>query len=112
MHDGLYAGMTIFQDRDKTLFPGTDCNGKSTHPYQWDIALQSARSVGPSGALGSISGTIYAPNKRADFGDSISGTSNLAVITSCIYINGANSTFNHDTSIYGNLFGVSASLGG
>ena len=111
MNSGIYAGMTIFQDRLKTLVPGTACGGKSNDPRQWDIALQSAAPLPASGALGSISGTIYAPNLRSLFGDTMSGTANLAVITSCIYINGANSTFNHDGS-GGGLFGVSATLGG
>ena len=47
----------------------------------------------PSGKLGAFSGTIYAPNKHADFGESISGVANLAVITGCIYIDGSISTF-------------------
>lgn len=111
MDDGDYAGMTIFQDRNLALYPGVSCDakGKDTTANQWDIALQSAAPLPSSGELGSITGTIYAAGTRADFGDTMSGTSNLAVITSCIYINGANSTFTHDP---GGLFGASASLGG
>jgi hypothetical protein len=41
----------------------------------------------------------------------MSGTANLAIVTSCIYINGANSTFNFHTN-GGQLFGVAATLGG
>ncbi len=111
MTDGIYAGLTIFQDRALTLVPGTACNGKTGNPSQWDIALQSAAPLPTSGELGSISGTIYAPHLRADFGDSMSGTANLAVVTSCIYINGANSTFNFNPT-NGQLFGVTETLGG
>jgi hypothetical protein len=110
MTSGIYGGMTIFQDRSLTLNAG-DCNGKTGNPSLWDIALQSAAPLPVSGELGSISGTIYAPHLRADFGDSMSGTANLAVVTSCIYINGANSTFNFHPDHH-QLFGVSATLGG
>jgi hypothetical protein len=111
MTDGIYAGMTIFQDRSQTLVPGTKCTDKAKDPNTWDIALQSAAPLPLVGELGSITGTIYAPNTRADFGDSISGTTNMVVVTSCIYINGANSTFNFDPN-NGQLFGVTATLGG
>lgn len=111
MNTGIYAGMTIFQDRSQTLVGGA-CDGKSGNSTQWDIALQSAAPLPASGELGSISGTIYAPNYGADFGDTMSGTANLAVITSCIYINGANSTFNFDPSNYQLAGPASATLGG
>ena len=111
MTDGTYSGMTIFQDRSLTLAPGTGCNGKSTNPGQWDIALQSAAPLPVSGGLGSISGTIYAPHLGADFGDSMSGIADLAVVSSCIYINGANSTFNFTADPQHHL-GVTPSLGG
>ena len=39
------------------------------------------------------------------------GTANLTVVTSCIYINGATSSFNHQAD-NGQLFGVEATLGG
>ncbi len=109
MTTGIYAGMTIFQDRSLTLAGGA-CGGKSGNPAQWDIALQSAAPLPVSGELGSISGTIYDPSLGADFGDSMSGTTNLAVISSCIYINGANATFNYNPG-NGQLFGVGATLG-
>lgn len=111
MSSGPYAGLTIFQDRNQTLVPGTKCDAKSGNSTQWDIALQSAAPLPASGELGSVTGTIYAPHTRSDFGDSMSGTSNLAIITSCIYINGATATFTHNTGS-GQLFGVSATLGG
>jgi hypothetical protein len=103
--DGAYAGMTIFQDRSLQLTTATSCDARKDSPYLWDIALQSMAAAGPiSGPLGSISGTIYAPAQRADFGDSVSGTANLAVITGCIFINGATSTFNFNTSGGANPF--------
>jgi hypothetical protein len=109
MTTGFYSGMTIFQDRNLTLAGGA-CDGKSGNATQWDIALQSAAPLPVSGELGSVSGTIYAPNYGSDFGDSMSGTGNLAVITSCIYINGANAHFTHS----GNGFAgpATATLGG
>ena len=60
-------------------------------------------SSGANGALGSVTGTIYAANDHALFTDKVSGTSNLAVMTGCIYIDGSTSTFKFDTSgLYGN----------
>lgn len=110
---GPYAGLTIYQDPryscDATL--GCDvknnavsCNSKSgdTSGASWDIALKSAGN-----GLNGISGTIYAPAQRAMFGDSVSGTANLAVITGCIYIDGASSTFAFDP---GGLFGFTLAL--
>ena len=41
--------------------------------------------------------------EHALFTDKVSGTSNLAVMTGCIYIDGSTSTFKFDTSgLYGN----------
>ena len=68
MSDGVYAGMTIFQDRSQTLVPGGACGGKSNDPSQLDIALQSAAPLPQSGELGSVTGGIYAPHTGADFG--------------------------------------------
>jgi len=107
MASGIYAGMTIFEDRQKAF--STAC--PQADPTKWDIALQSAAPLPSSGELGSISGTIYAPSMHATVGDTMSGTANLAVISSCIFINGADSTFNHDTNI-SPLAGVSATLDG
>jgi hypothetical protein len=108
---GSYPGLTIFQDPSLGVAGGSTCDSKSNYtsaPSQtqinaWDIALMSMASTGANGALGSISGTIYAPAYRSMFGDSVSGTANLAVLTSCLIIDGGNSTFNFQTS---GLFGV------
>jgi hypothetical protein len=108
MSDGIYAGMTIFQDRSLALSSMACPHATSS---QWDIALQNAAPLPSSGELGSVSGTIYAPFAHATLGDTMSGTSNLAVITSCFYLDGATSTFTHSTSV-GPLFGVGATLGG
>ena len=59
---------------------------------------KSSRSAG-----GSISGTVYAPANRALFGDVVSGRANLAVMTSCMTIDGGNSTFDYKPD---GLFGV------
>jgi hypothetical protein len=105
---GLYKGLTIFQDgnlevaRDRYGSNDT-CDTKSksadtTPPNpgdvtEWDIALVSMASSGAGGALGSVSGTIYAPSNRAMFADSVSGTADLAVLSGCIFIDGSTSTF-------------------
>jgi len=114
---GLYAGLTIFQDHTNEFDATDSCNAKSTSGSStWDIALVAMKSTGANGSLGSISGSIYAHDgsrsaARDDFGDSVSGTATLAVMTDCIFIDGANSTFNFDTTA-GHLFGLSATLSG
>jgi Tfp pilus assembly protein PilX len=95
---GAYQGLTIFQDKNLALSSSTGCNQKNSNSNQssidmWDVALVSAASTGANGSLGSISGSIYAPADHSDFADMLSGTANLAVLTSCILINGATSTF-------------------
>jgi hypothetical protein len=88
---------------------GNDCGAKndSTKANIQDVALYSMASTGPNGALGSISGTIYAPGPYAIFADAVSGTANLAVLTSCMLIDGGNSTFAFNP---GGLFGVAGSI--
>jgi len=81
------------------------CDNRSSD--EWDIALLSMASTGANGALGSISGTIYAAHPHALFGDSVSGTANLAVFTGCIRIEGATSTFAFQS---GGLFGTGSAL--
>ena len=103
---GPYQGMTIFQDPGLTV-KADSCNNKSSHTNEWDIGLVSMASTGANGALGSISGTIYAPYYQAEFADSVSGIANLAVISSCILIDGGNSTFNFQPS---GLFGLGWTL--
>jgi hypothetical protein len=68
----------------------------------------SMASTGANGALGSISGSLYAPANRADFADEVSGTANLAVLASCIVINESTSTFAFDPT---GLFGAGWVLG-
>ena len=118
---GLYGGLTLFQDHQNEVDTTTNnCNGKANQSSSWDIALVAAASTGANGSLGSISGSIYATDSshagnpgtnRTDFGDGLSGTATLAVMTDCIFIDGANSTFNFDTQT-GKLFGLSANLTG
>jgi hypothetical protein len=109
---GSYRGLTIFQDPALILTASTvTCDSKMNYSgtpsqsyiSQWDIALVSMASTGSNGALGSVSGTIYAPANRSVFGDAVSGTANLAVLTSCMVIGGVSSTFNFQDS---GLFGV------
>ena len=59
--------------------------------------------TGANGPLGSVTGTVYAAQDRALFTDKVSGTSKLAIMTGCIYVDGSTSTFNFDrTGLYGN----------
>ncbi len=115
---GLYGGLTIFQDHQNEVDTTDSCDKKSmVGSSAWDVALVAAASTGANGSLGSISGSVYATDSthpganRTDFGDGLSGTATLAVMTDCIFIDGANSTFNFDTQ-QGKLFGLSATLTG
>jgi hypothetical protein len=112
---GAYQGLTLYQDPNIALDAADDCNHRNNHQQSsqaqidtYDIALLSAASSGPNGSLGSISGSIYAAALRSDFVDNLSGTANLAVLTSSILINGANSTFAFDPA---GLFGTGFALG-
>jgi hypothetical protein len=104
---GQYTGLTIFQDPALTI-SDTACNTKSGDytkdgiPSTWDIALLSTAN-----GLSGLSGTIYAPQQHAMFGDSVGGTANLAVFTGCIFISAGNATFNFQPS---GLFGVGVGL--
>jgi Tfp pilus assembly protein PilX len=110
-----YKGLTIFEDRNLGVASGVTCDSKthySTSPSQaqineWDVALLSMGSTGANGALGSVSGTIYAPSAHANFVDAVSGRANLAVLTSCIFIDGGTSTFDFNPD---GLFGLTAEL--
>jgi Tfp pilus assembly protein PilX len=112
---GPNEGLTYYQDSGLALDSTDDCNSRNntSSPSQnqineYDIALLSAKSSGPNGSLGSLSGSFYAPANRADFVDALSGKANLAVLTSCILINGANSTFDFNPT---GLFGTNWILG-
>jgi hypothetical protein len=101
-------------DRGNTLFPGSDtsashnnnaqiktvagakCDGRQ--PAQTDILWSSIGN-----GINGISGSVYAPNGYALFSDSVSGTASIAVMTGCIFINGADSTFSFQpTLLFGN----------
>jgi hypothetical protein len=112
---GPNEGLTYDQDSSLALDAADDCNHRNNHQQSsqaqidtYDIALLSAASTGANGSLGSLSGSIYAPANRSDFVDNLSGTANLAVLTSCILINGADSTFAFNPS---GLFGTNWILG-
>jgi hypothetical protein len=100
---GPYRGLTIFEDPALSLAPNANCPAAAAAANGWDIGLASMGSTGANGALGSVSGTIYAAGSCATFGDAVSGTANLAVLTSSINIAGGDSTFNF---LPGGLFGV------
>jgi Tfp pilus assembly protein PilX len=113
--DGAYQGLTYWQDSALALDSADSCNSRNntsspsqTQINEYDIALMSAASTGANGSLGSISGSIYAPANRADFVEALSGTANLAVLSSCIMINGGNSTFAFNPT---GLFGSNWVLG-
>jgi Tfp pilus assembly protein PilX len=113
--DGPYEGLTYWQDSSLALDSADSCDSRNntSSPSQnqinnYDIALMSAASTGANGSLGSISGSIYAPANRADFVEALSGTANLAVLTSCIMINGGTSTFAFNPT---GLFGSNWVLG-
>jgi hypothetical protein len=81
------------------------CDGRQTNLT--DILLENAGN-----GLNGFSGTIYAPGPQGArdtlFTDHVSGTANLAVITGCIFIDGATSTFDFNSK---DLFGFGATLG-
>ncbi len=73
---GVYQGLTLYQDPSLALAAAQTCDSRNnvTTPAQaqinsYDIALMSMGSSGAGGALGSISGSVYAPANRADFVD-------------------------------------------
>ncbi len=110
---GSYTGLTIFQDPNLEM-SNVKCDMRdhtNPQPSLWDVELQSMGSSGSNGALGSISGTIYLPAQDALFSDEVSGTADVAVLSGCIYIDGANSTFDFDSG-GGHLFGVGEQLSG
>ncbi len=74
-------------------YGGDNCDGKANKALSGDHTLMdiSFLSAGdPPGGfpLDNISGTIYAAGPRADFENAMFGNANLAVISSCIFIDG------------------------
>lgn len=104
---GIYAGLTLMQDHNN-VFNNAACGTKLDTSGDWDISLAAMWNGDGNGSLGAISGTVYATDSNPasgsasngnvdDFGDAVSGTATLAIITDCIQISGADSTFNFDT---------------
>ena len=105
---GMYAGLTVFQDRTLSVTPNsTTCDTKSKDWTLADMVVASTKSTGANGKLGSVSGTIYIPASRAIFSTYVGGTANLAVMSSCILIDGGDATFDFQLS---GLFGVGLQL--
>jgi len=107
---GVYQGMSIWQGPDpavtSTPNPNLQLSAEKCDNRQanlTDILLKNAGN-----GLNGFHGTIYAPAQDALFTDEVSGTANLAVITGCIFINGATSTFEFKPS---ELFGIGGGLG-
>jgi hypothetical protein len=124
LNDAPYKGMTIFQGPDPAPTPAfasvtnpnqqlstAKCDGRAVNLT--DIALLHMGSNGlGTGTPGTgIEGTIYAPGQFALFRDTVSGTNTLAVITGCIFIDGATSTFNFNSDPEDHdLFGIGYAL--
>jgi hypothetical protein len=98
---GFYKGLTVLQNPVQAMAPAAACDGRNT-------ALTDIRWVQSLNGLDDMSGTVYAPHQYALFADKMSGTANLVVITGCIFINGADSTFNFAST---GLFGIGTGLG-
>lgn len=100
----------------EAVYGGAACKDKVNNDSNFDIAFLSAGiAAGNSGPLDDFSGTVYAAGPRADIENSLFGSANLAVITSCVYINsgdvpGAASNFIFDTSGGGGPAGVGEGL--
>jgi hypothetical protein len=74
-------------------YGGDTCNSKANSALggdhtDMDIAFLSAGKPTGGFPLDNISGTIYAAGPRADFENAMFGDANLAVIASCIFIDG------------------------
>jgi hypothetical protein len=107
-----YTGLVIWQGQDPAAaIPSPNlqmstgaCDGRALNST--DIVLQHTGN-----GLNGFQGTIYAPAQYALFRDTVSGIATLAVITGCIFIDGANSTFNFDDGSGGDpLHGSSDAL--
>jgi len=114
------SGINVTVDRGNTLTPGSDssaphtggteikrvtgskCDGRSA--ALTDILLSQIGPVGSTDGLNGITGSIYAPHPYALFADSVSGTADIAVMSGCLFINGADSTFSFTPSLH---FGTS-----
>ena len=106
---GRYAGLTIFEDRTLSVAgSASKCDAKSKNVDLTDIAFVSTATTGANGKLGSISGTIYAPGLRAMYSDYMGGIANIALMASCISIDGTDSTYDFQDA---GLFGVDITLG-
>ena len=74
-------------------YGGDTCDNKAGKALggdhtKMDISFLSAGHVTGGFPLDNISGTIYAAGPRADFENAMFGDANLAVITSCIFVDG------------------------
>ena len=97
-------------------YGGDTYDNKNGTDSKFDIAfLAAGTATGNHGPLDDVSGTVYAAGPRADFQNALFGSANLAVITSCVFINsgdvpGAASNFTFDTSGGGGPAGVGTGL--
>jgi len=105
-------------------YGGDSCDSKANTALKgdhslMDVALLSAGAPSGGYPLDNISGTIYAAGPRADFENTLYGTANLAVLTSCIFIDGGAvpsgappANFNFDPTDSNPLGALTASLTG
>ncbi len=120
-----YKGMVIFQGTDPNPTPAAydpvlnpykqlttaKCDNRNVNLTDIALIHMGTNGLGnPSIPDSGISGTIYAPAQHALFRDTVSGENTLAIITGCIFIDGANSTFNYDSSPGGPLAGTGTGL--
>ncbi len=120
-----YKGMVIFQGTDPNPTPAAydpllnpylqlstaQCDNRNVNLTDIALIHMGTNGLGNLSIPDSgISGTIYAPAQHALFRDTVSGRNTLAIITGCIFIDGANSTFDYDSSPGGALAGFSTGL--
>ena len=109
---------------DSVAWNGDKCDAKANNALSgdhssMDVAFLSAGSPAGGYPLDNISGTIYAAGPRADFENDLIGSANLAVLTSCIFINSGAvpagtpaSNFDFQPNGGSGLAGVGVSLSG
>ena len=104
VREAPYKGMTIYQGPDPNPAPAAydpitnpykqlstaKCDGRNVNLTDIALIHMGTNGLGnPSVPDSGISGTIYAPGEYALFRDTVSGTNTLAVLTGCIFIDGA-----------------------
>jgi hypothetical protein len=84
---------------------GAKCDGRSE--ALTDILWKSIGPLGNTTGLNGLTGSIYAPHPYSLFADSVSGSADLAIMTGCLFINGADSTFTFQPELHAGAGSVS-----